>query len=106
MGDKNNVFIWLQDWYLNQCDKDWEHSYGIKIDTLDNPGWTIIIDLKGTECEDMPFTDLHEDQGEDDWYFCKISENKFKASCDPLKLVFVLEIFREWAENCQRKKLA
>jgi hypothetical protein len=36
---------WLQEWYLEQCDREWEHEYGIKIGTLDNPGWTITIDL-------------------------------------------------------------
>ena len=40
---------WLQDWYLKQCDGGWEHEYGIKIETLDNPGWKVIIDLAYTE---------------------------------------------------------
>lgn len=35
-------------WYVRECDDDWEHSYGVKIDTLDNPGWTIAIDLRET----------------------------------------------------------
>ena len=28
----------LQRWYLERCDDGWEHSYGVRIDTLDNPG--------------------------------------------------------------------
>ena len=47
----------LQDWYLAQCDEDWEHSYGVKIDTLDNPGWLIDVDLKDTSLEFRPFDD-------------------------------------------------
>lgn len=43
-----DVFTWLQDWYIQNCDGDWEHCYGIKIETLDNPGWCIDIDLIGT----------------------------------------------------------
>lgn len=31
----------LERWYASQCDDNWEHSYGIRIDTLDNPGWRI-----------------------------------------------------------------
>jgi hypothetical protein len=32
-----------QHWYLEQCNDLWEHSYGVKIDTLDNPGWLLVI---------------------------------------------------------------
>lgn len=38
-----DVFQWLQEWYIQNCDGDWEHCYGIKIGTLDNPGWSIDI---------------------------------------------------------------
>jgi hypothetical protein len=29
----------LSTWYQSQCDERWEHSFGLKIETLDNPGW-------------------------------------------------------------------
>ncbi len=29
---------WIQSWYYENCDGDWEHSYGMRIDTVDNPG--------------------------------------------------------------------
>jgi hypothetical protein len=38
----------LQRWYLGECNGDWEHSYGVRIDTLDNPGWIVTIDLHET----------------------------------------------------------
>src|SRR5713226_7835308 len=41
----------LEKWYRQQCNGDWEHSWGIKIDTLDNPGWTIEINLNETIAE-------------------------------------------------------
>jgi hypothetical protein len=31
----------LQQWYLAQCDGDWEHEWGVQIGTLDNPGWVM-----------------------------------------------------------------
>ena len=40
---------WLENWYSSQCDGSWEHFYGIKIETLDNPGWAVEIDLCETE---------------------------------------------------------
>ena len=31
---------WLMQWYLGECNNDWEHTYGVEIGTLDNPGWS------------------------------------------------------------------
>jgi hypothetical protein len=53
MSDDN--LAWLTQWYLHECKDDWEHSYGVKIDTLDNPGWTLKIDLRETELQGRPF---------------------------------------------------
>ena len=33
----------LQQWYQSKCDGTWEHMYGVEIDTLDNPGWTVSL---------------------------------------------------------------
>ena len=41
----------LQLWYSRQCDGDWEHGLGIRIESLDNPGWSVRIDLKGTNLD-------------------------------------------------------
>ncbi|WP_081310453.1 Imm53 family immunity protein [Pseudoalteromonas luteoviolacea] len=35
----------IQDQYFSHFNDDWEHSFGIKVDTLDNLGWSLIIDL-------------------------------------------------------------
>ena len=40
MGDLLKV---LQQWYQSKCDGTWEHMYGVEIDTLDNPGWTVSL---------------------------------------------------------------
>ena len=45
----------IQEWYISQCNGDWEHCYGIKIDNIDNPGWAVKIDLHDTEPEDAAF---------------------------------------------------
>ncbi len=42
---QTDILAWLQDWYRSRCDGTWEHSYGVKIDTLDNPGWLVTVDL-------------------------------------------------------------
>ena len=38
----------FQAWYLERCNDEWEHSYGVNITTLDNPGWTVDVDLADT----------------------------------------------------------
>jgi hypothetical protein len=38
----------LQKWLIDRCNGAWEHSWGVAIETLDNPGWIIKIDLKET----------------------------------------------------------
>jgi hypothetical protein len=45
----NTVLERLQTWYSSHCDGEWEHDFGVQIGTLHNPGWTLRIDLTGTE---------------------------------------------------------
>ena len=41
----------LENWYVARCNGDWEHQWGVTIGTLDNPGWTLVIDLNQTKAE-------------------------------------------------------
>jgi len=94
----------LQEWYLKQCNGKWEHTRGIKIDSLDNPGWLVQIDLIGTALEGKRFKEIlegidkngHPDS--DIWIHCKVIGNKFKGAGDPTKLDRIIEIFLMWAE--------
>src|SRR3954469_18783567 len=47
----SDVLDQLQRWYAQHCNGEWEHSYGISIQTLDNPGWRVKIDLHQTDLE-------------------------------------------------------
>ena len=38
----------LEQWYLRQCDGEWEHGFGVEISTIDKPGWSANIDLHNT----------------------------------------------------------
>jgi len=83
----------IQTWYAAQCNGDWEHQYGISIDTLDNPGWCVEVDLCGTSLENVTFQTYDENKGEEDWIFCEVSGNKFLGRGDPNKLQAILKIF-------------
>ena len=92
---KHNILEWISKWYSQNCDGDWEHDFGIAIETLDNPGWSITIDTEGTAIRLLDKPWILEDTNSDDWYGYKISNGKFEASGDPMKLQFLLELFQE-----------
>jgi hypothetical protein len=97
---------WLMDWYLSQCNDDWEHQYGVSIDTLDNPGWSLTVDLNETPLAGRPFTPIYENVAEADalpgldadvgWMIAKVEDNKFKAFGGPRDLPRLIQAFRVW----------
>ncbi|MFJ4715817.1 immunity 53 family protein [Streptomyces sp. NPDC088785] len=97
MGDSEHVLGWLQGWYAAQCDGDWEHERGVRIDTLDNPGWSVRIDLAETDLAERehPGRDVH--RAPHDWVRVWTSEKAFHAVCGPGNLGEALTLFRAWA---------
>ncbi|CAL79875.1 hypothetical protein BRADO6232 [Bradyrhizobium sp. ORS 278] len=88
----------LQAWYASHCDGEWEHRYGIRIGTLDNPGWILRIDLSSTELAERPFTDVKvQGDDDDDWCHCRVRDGVFEAFCGPHHLEDVISIFLAWA---------
>ena len=83
----------IQNWYASNCNGDWEQSYGVRITTLDNPGWAVDIDLRGTPLEAIIFEPIELDRGEDDWIRCKIQDSVFYGRCGPNNLTKLLEAF-------------
>lgn len=82
----------LQNWYLTNCDGDWEHGHGISINTIDNPGWTIKINLSDTCLQDLQY-DKQFDNGTFDWLFIKVTDRVLEASGDANKFSVILTIF-------------
>lgn len=95
----------LQTWYRAQCNDDWEHSWGVKIGTLDNPGWTLTINLKDTSLEHASFTTVAYRVGEgaepddENWYVCKVEDCQFKGHAGPHHLKTLLRIFLDWQKS-------
>src|SRR5271170_7418203 len=87
----------LQQWYADHCDGEWEHHYGIKIETLDNPGWRVTIDLTDTGLQEFPLTAI-EHRMEDRllWCRCWRDERAFQAACGAYGLKAVVATFIEW----------
>lgn len=107
-----NLLTWLQEWYFAQCgdedtiaetvaDEPYQWAHGITIETLDNPGWAIKIDLANTSLQAKSFNrvEVDNDEPEDgnDWYMCHVEDEVFHAHCGPTHLITVIGVFKEWA---------
>jgi hypothetical protein len=90
----------LERWYRGQCDGEWEHHYGVKIDTLDNPGWHVAIDLAATSLDGRSFQGTDMEWAEDDWITSRIeADGRFHSYCGPTNLWGAVKEFLDWAEN-------
>ena len=96
-----NVLDWINEWFKSNCNGDWEHGYGIIIETMDNPGWKVDIYLYDTELEGQLFDEIIINNNDTDWMSCKVEDYFFKGIGDPNKLQKILEIFKNWAEKHQ-----
>lgn len=95
---QNCNLIQLQVWYKNQCNGSWEHEFGIRIETLDNPGWNLSIDILGTVLVDKIYIPIKIEENEENWIDCKVSEGKFEGFGGPGNLDQLIRIFLEWAK--------
>jgi len=83
----------LQEWYAAQCNGDWEHSYGVRVDTLDNPGWILKVDLRGTEWEGLSLALDRRFVSDQDWMQFEIVDACYVACGDSSKLLPMIEAF-------------
>jgi hypothetical protein len=100
---------WLDGWYSAQCDGDWEHHNGITIQSLDNPGWLLSVDLVGTGYEAAalsqvvlltgePPSEKNGNRGSSEWIRCEAKDGKFIGAGGAASLVAILDCFRGWIE--------
>jgi hypothetical protein len=95
----------LAQWYSAQCDGDWEHEFGIELGTLDNPGWSLSIDLSETGLEGVPFAEVSDLESASEWITCKVVGQKFEGRCGAKVLKRMIVIFLQWAERSSRPRL-
>jgi hypothetical protein len=100
-----DVLLRLQHWYAAQCDGDWEHQHSVCIDTLDNPGWLVKIDLAGTSLEGQLFLSVAEGVGPAShpvgsrWVHCAVQDWVWQGAGDESQLVRILSLFLDWASS-------
>jgi hypothetical protein len=92
---------WLERWYQAQCDGEWEHHCGVTIETIDNPGWRVQVDLRGIKPEALaadriltvlgePPSEQNGNEGGTTWMTCDIKSGKFIGAGDPTQLRRIL----------------
>lgn len=91
----------LQDWYDEHCDGDWEHSYGVHIETLDNPGWSLRIDLSGTRYSGRKLEMVENcvSGAKRTWSAYYIENDQFCAAGGPATLPLLINCFFNWIES-------
>ncbi len=89
----------LSAWYAAQCNDEWHEDNGIEINTLDNPGWVLKVDLGGTSLEKTVYQEVKIDRSEEDWVVARRSGITFEAFGGANNLEEIIEIFLNWAEE-------
>ena len=94
----------LQSWYRAQSNGEWEHVHGVTIETLDNPGWLVTIDLVGTPLENEPMPPVRQERSPHDWLVCEVEHRQFRGQGDSQKLLAILQVFQNWAAEAAKVK--
>jgi hypothetical protein len=89
----------LQKWFVSNCDGEWEYDFGIKIETMSDPGWLVIIDLDETNLEGKEFSPVKQEPCEDSWIDCRVEDSKYRGMGDSSRLEEILRIFVDWAKS-------
>ncbi len=102
--DKTDHWTWLSNWYQSQCDGDWEHQHGIKIETIDNPGWWVEIDLARTALEGCEVAKVSKELSHGDWLYYEVADSKFVGAGDPSKLNVLVAAFVSLSRSLLNKR--
>jgi len=70
----------IEKWYRGRCNGDWEHPWGMRIETVDTSEWVKI------------------NRSIDDWLMYRAVGDKFEAACGPLNPE-ALQVFASWYDS-------
>jgi len=93
----NDLMEMLQDWYAAQCDGVWEHSYGVAINTLDNPGWNVRIN--GVSSREEVHLCIDRDDEDIDWVDIIATESEFRGRGGAKNLQEILAYALDWLKR-------
>jgi len=99
-----SLLVELSNWHRRHCDGEREHWYGITIQTTDNPGWWVKVDLNGTPLEARRFERVAEAVDGNGyphaarWINCEVTGNIWHGAGDASRLEEIVSLFLHWAE--------
>jgi hypothetical protein len=94
----------LSRWYAGHCDGEWEHHKGIAIQTTDNPGWWVKIELGATNLAGRPFSSVSEGldakgfPSASRWLSCRLQDGQWHGAGDETRLNEIITRFLAWAD--------
>lgn len=97
---------WLDNFFASLCDGEWESEYGLTIESVNNPGWMVRIDLDGTGLNPATFRPVSDQRDDRNWVECKVQEGTWLGGGGLGNLDEVLSIFRAWVEGAPQKTAA
>jgi hypothetical protein len=89
----------LEAWYAAQCNGDWEHEFGVTLETLDNPGWRLKVDLVGTALEGRVTARNATESTEAGWLHFWSDGTAFHAAGGDRSLRSILAAFAAFAQS-------
>lgn len=97
-----NALKLLEAWYARQCNGEWEHTYGVLVETLDNPGWRVRVDLAETSLDGASFEAFKRETSEQDWIHVRIEDGAFVGYGGSRNLIDIVSIFTDWMHSVER----
>lgn len=95
----DSALDFLVRWFEIHCDGDWEHDLGIRIATLDNPGWALDVRIEDTELHGVVADWERTDVSDDEWIHWRSTGLAFEARCGLRGLPGALLAFQTFAES-------
>jgi hypothetical protein len=90
--------LWLTQWISSHFDGEWEHEHGVTLESVDNPGWMLRIDLDGTGVNPAHFKPVALQRSDSDWIEAKIENGAFLGGAGPNNLPELLHLFRSFID--------
>lgn len=95
----HSAYAFLQEWFAQHCDGDWEHDLGIRIDTLDNPGWSLKVRIEDTELHGIQTDWTAREESEHEWLSWRSTGLVFEAYGGPRDLGRLVAAFEAFAKT-------
>jgi len=90
----------IQAWHKTQVERGRDPTLGVRIETLrERPGWSVQIDLAGTQLSGLTLAPYKEGATDRDWLAYRIKNDRFEGIGDPTKLQALLYAFLDLADR-------